>query len=469
MSALLWFRRDLRVHDNPALCAALAQGATEALFISTPQQWHKHNMAPIQADFIGRHLTLLARQLAPLGITLIHKKASDYAEQVKVIQQWCSAKGYRTVLANRELEFNETRRDQSFNKQHLNLKLFQCDTILPVGSVLNKQGEMFKVFTPFKKAWLQQLNRVGITCVAKPSELAEFSPAQHTSTPFSVDFDYPLRDSCHWPLSETAMSNVIPHFLGQKVTQYGQKRDFPYLDATSGLSPYLAIGAISARWLSLQLLQKYPALIDDCSHPSFSWFNELIWRDFYKHLLYHYPDLAKGQSFQAKYQNMQWQGNPQHFKAWCEGHTGYPIIDAAMRQLTQTGWMHNRLRMVVASFLTKHLLIDWRLGEQFFMSQLIDGDLSANNGGWQWAASTGCDAQPFFRIFNPLTQSKKFDPNGDFIRSYLPELEQVPTSQIHFPHDYLAKSQHLSWYWPAIVEHKCARLKALDFYKRYQR
>jgi deoxyribodipyrimidine photo-lyase len=176
------------------------------------------------------------------------------------------------------------------------------------------------------------------------------------------------------------------------------------------------------------------------------------------------PRLCKHQCFNEKYQDINWRFHQGHFTAWCEGKTGYPLVDAAMRQLNQTGWMHNRLRMVVASFLTKHLLIDWRLGEQYFMQHLIDGDLASNNGGWQWASSTGCDAQPYFRIFNPITQSERFDPKGTFIRKYIPELGKIPDKQIHFPHKYI-KENRLSVYWKPIVEHKQARLDALAFYK----
>lgn len=465
MNALLWLRRDLRIHDNPALCSALNQGATEAVFISTPHQWRNHNMAPIQADFIKRHLVLVANQLIEFGITLVHLQAKTYQDQVAVLEQYCQEKDYQTVIANREPEINELKRDEHFSNTGIALEVFECDTILPVGTVRNKQDDMFKVFTPFKRVWLQKIEQYGVTCLSTPS-LAHASNAPETSNAERFEFDYPCTDSSRWPLSDVVMSTVVPHFLDEKVADYATQRDFPNIKATSGLSPYLAIGAISPRWLATQLIQQHPELIYDTNVPSFAWLNELIWRDFYKHLLFRYPNLAKGESFQEKYRHMHWQGNPDHFQAWCDGRTGYPLVDAAMRQLIQTGWMHNRLRMVVASFLTKHLLIDWRQGEQFFMSQLIDGDLSANNGGWQWASSTGCDAQPYFRIFNPITQSKKFDPNGDFIRRYVPELSDVPDKQIHFPHDYLAKYPLTSQYWPPIVEHKEARLKALGFFKQ---
>ncbi len=192
----------------------------------------------------------------------------------------------------------------------------------------------------------------------------------------------------------------------------------------------------------------------------------MIWREFYRHLIVAYPKLCKGVNFNEKYNSLDWRDDNADFKAWCEGKTGYPLVDAAMRQLLETGWMHNRLRMVVASFLTKHLLIDWRKGERFFIEHLIDGDLASNNGGWQWAASTGCDAQPYFRIFNPITQSKRFDPKGEFIRKYIPELSDVPDKHIHFPHDFIANTKSLSCgYWPAIVDHKAARERALSAFK----
>ena len=464
MSTLLWLRRDLRIHDNPALCKALKMGASNAVYISTPKQWQQHNLAPIQADFIRRHLLLVAKQLAEHGVKLHHLEASDYYSQVQVLKEFCFQNAIDTVCANREPEINELNRDTLFQKMGINLVLSNCDTILPVGSVLNKQGEMYKVFTPFKKAWLQRLQLTGVECAISPVKNANISI--HNSLT-SIEFDYLDADSSRWPLSDEVMQTVVPTFLENKLDSYAEKRDFPAVKATSGLSPYLAIGAISPRWLALQLVQKQPDIVYDSAMPGFAWFNELIWRDFYKHLLFHFPELAKGQSFQFKYRDMVWQGNPMHFQAWCDGRTGYPLVDAAMKQLVQTGWMHNRLRMVVASFLTKHLLIDWRLGEAFFMSHLIDGDLSANNGGWQWAASTGCDAQPYFRIFNPITQSERFDPNGDFIRRYVPELYDVPNKHIHFPHQYLQLNGNTTQYCKPIVDHKEARQRALDFFKQY--
>lgn len=464
MNTIIWFRRDLRIHDNPALVRALEQGASKAVYISTPAQWQKHHLAPIQADFIARHLCLLSSQLASLGIELLHLHGSDFGHQVEVLQQFCRQHNINKVFANSESGVNEQHRDALTVKQGIDLHLTECETILPPGSVVNQQEQMYRVFTPFKKAWLQQLRQRGIELSLTP----QVSDGSIESNGADIRFDYPLQDSSRWPLSDRVMGEVVEQFLQFKLDDYPNKRDFPGIKATSGLSPYLAIGAISVRWLTTRLIQREPEIIEDQNYPGFAWLNELIWRDFYKHLLFHFPDLSKGKSFQPKYQHMHWHNNPEHFKAWCEGRTGYPIVDAAMKQLRQTGWMHNRLRMIVASFLTKHLLIDWRWGEQFFMSQLIDGDLSANNGGWQWAAGTGCDAQPYFRIFNPLTQSKKFDPNGDFIRRYIPELNDVPDKVIHFPYDYLLSRGEGHKYYAPIVEHSEARQRALEFYKQYQ-
>ncbi|MEZ8823973.1 deoxyribodipyrimidine photo-lyase [Vibrio amylolyticus] len=486
MSALLWLRRDLRTHDNPALNEAIRSGATRAVYISTPKQWQQHHLAPIQADLIARHLNNLVDSLATLGITLVHLKATDFKSQQSVLQDYCQQNGVSTLFANREPELNERQRDESIVSSGLSLTLFDCDTIVPVGRLLTKSDQMFKVFTPFKRAWLKYVHEFGINLETRKGG-AEASKIEHSNTSSSAstssststsrsqtdnnnrfEFDYPVVDSSAWPLATTILDIHLTEFFEETVHDYGRNRDFPGINGTSKLSPYLAIGAISPRVLASRLLQNQPELTINHDLGSFSWLNELIWRDFYKHLLFHFPNLIKGDSFQEKYQQLPWSYDTELFQAWCEGKTGYPLVDAAMKQLVQTGWMHNRLRMVVASFLTKHLLIDWKLGERFFMSQLIDGDFSANNGGWQWAASTGCDAQPYFRIFNPITQSERFDPNGDFIRTYLPELKDVPNKHIHFPHQYLELSGQNDLYTAPIVEHKDARQRALNFFKHHQ-
>ncbi|NVN80007.1 MULTISPECIES: deoxyribodipyrimidine photo-lyase [unclassified Vibrio] len=476
MSDILWIRRDLRIHDNPALVAAVENGVSIAVFISTPKQWQQHHLAPIKADFIYRHLKQLESQLAEFGITLLHLKATDFDDQATKLIDLCKQLDSQSVYANSEPEVDEQARDQQLITRGVNLQISDCDVMLPLGSVLNQQGEMFKVFTPFKNAWLKQVQAKGIQCSHAPVMPPESPADQSSKTKFpsnlsayrladDYDFDFPRVDSSRWPMSEDVLSSVIPNFLANKVNDYAHLRDIPSVKGTSGLSPYLTIGAVSPRWLAIQLIQQQPDLLFDSQLSAFSWLNELIWRDFYKHLMFHHPKLVKGANFQQKYNGLDWYQDHSSFKAWCEGRTGYPLVDAAMRQLVDTGWMHNRLRMVVASFLTKHLLIDWRWGERFFMTHLIDGDFSANNGGWQWASSTGCDAQPYFRIFNPITQSEKFDPKGIFIRKYIPELQNIPDKHVHFPHDYIAKNGINSEYWQPIVEHKEARLRALAFFK----
>ncbi len=454
---LIWFRNDLRIDDNPALTAAINHANAQqlpchALFISTPQQWQQHHMAAIKIDFIQRHVNQLAQQLAQMGIKLQHIQVSDFAAQQQALIHYCQQHQIQTVYANSEVELNEARRDQQLITQGLKLQLSEADCIIAKGSLTNSQGEMYKVFTPFKKVWLQRLQQSPLK-LDSPAPLANISTLE---APAIIQFDGPIICSDKWPLANVVTQQVLPRFLQHKHANYHHDRDYPANKGTSGLSPYLAIGAISAKRVVSELLHHYPALLHEGDQTQLSWLNELAWHDFYRHLVHHFPQLCKGNNFNHKYDALPWPNRMDYFTAWCQGKTGYPIVDAAMRQLVTTGWMHNRLRMIVASFLTKHLLVDWRLGERFFIQHLIDGDLCANNGGWQWSAGTGCDAQPYFRIFNPITQSEKYDPNGHFIRNYLPELENVPLKHLHFPHAYLANQAHHD-YWPPLVEHKTAR------------
>lgn len=460
---LLWFRNDLRVHDNPAVAYALEHGVTQAVFIATPEEWSKHHMAPIKVDLILRHVALLYAQLKQLGIDLTIIHGSDYNGQIDTILTHLESIQSNQVIVNQELELRERNRDEKLKQLGINIMAFEGDVIVPKGLVRNNSGAMFKVFTPFKKAWLNYVLNNGFSYIAK-QESVSFN--EHEVEPILPEIT--RQDSSKWPLSTDVEAVVIPEFLQTKIDKYHDQRDIPGIKGTSGLSAYLSIGAISPRYLLALLQNSYPDILHQQPLQAFSWLNELIWREFYRHLLWHFPDLIKHTNFNDKYDDLPWHNKVEHIEAWKQGRTGYPIVDAAMRQLNQTGWMHNRLRMIVASFLTKHLLVDWRIGEHYFMTKLVDGDFAANNGGWQWSAGTGCDAQPYFRVFNPISQSEKFDPTGKFIRKYLPELSDIPDKKIHFPHDYIAEN-HLDIYWPAIVEHKQARLKALDFYKQYTR
>ncbi|MDO6427896.1 deoxyribodipyrimidine photo-lyase [Thalassotalea sp. 1_MG-2023] len=464
---LLWFRNDLRIHDNPALKHFLThyKAGDRAVYILTPLQWQQHHWARIKIDLIKRHVHLLQTQLKALGVQLEIHQVDDFREQVEFLKGEISRQDSVNIIANEELEINERNRDKALADSGLSLTLFEADVIVSKGKVLNKAGDMFKVFTPFKRAWLSHVKTYGFEYLGKPSAQT-LSVDMTDKSGYAADNDLLNSDntSLHWPLVDDVEANIIPDFFANKHDQYHQFRDIPSIKGTSGLSPYLAIGALSPRYLLQLILNKHPDLLTAHDSSAFSWLNELIWRDFYRHLLHHFPKLCRHQMFNDKYANITWPYDKAKFNAWCLGQTGYPIVDAAMRQLNQTGWMHNRLRMVVASFLTKHLLIDWRLGEQYFMSTLIDGDLAANNGGWQWAASTGCDAQPYFRIFNPIRQGERFDPKGEFVRKYLPELDKVPDKHVHFPHGYMKSHRDIA-YWPAIVDHKAAREQALAFYR----
>jgi deoxyribodipyrimidine photo-lyase len=429
------------------------QKVGKAIFFICELQWRKHDWSAIKIDFIKRHAYALVKELATLNIELILVDVDNFVEQGKYLQSYTKQHQINEVVANSEVEFNEQQRDLELVNHDLKLTLFEGDVIVSKGQILNKSGEMYKVFTPFKRAWLTYIKESGFDYLGKVGD--NFKNIDRLPTE---------NLSGNWPLASHFEEHVLPCFLNEKIHAYNSHRDIPSIKGTSGISPYLAAGVISPRYLLRLLLNQYPDLLQATDSEEFTWLNEIIWREFYRHLIFHQQRLCKHKSYKTAYDNIVWQSNDKLFTAWCQGKTGYPLVDAAMRQLNQTGWMHNRLRMVVASFLTKHLLIDWRLGEKYFMQHLIDGDLASNNGGWQWAASTGCDAQPYFRIFNPIRQSERFDPNGDFIRKYIPELEQVKGKDIHFPHQYIKKNL-LSIYWPAIVEHKEARVKALAFYK----
>ncbi|KZN69364.1 deoxyribodipyrimidine photo-lyase [Pseudoalteromonas luteoviolacea] len=455
---IFWFRRDLRLHGNEALIQAVNNGATEALFFICEKQWQKHNTSEIQLDLLKRRVAYLGEELAQLGIKLIVLNGDNFEVLPSKLKQYAEQNNVSTIYANREYEINELNRDKACSKIGVELRLYDGDVLSPPGSIVTKGGEMFKVFTPFKKAWLS------INC-------ERMFPVGRRLEPVGAAVGWAIPESLSsngvsdkWPVEDHVIEKVISQFIFEKVHKYDAQRDIPSIKGTSGLSPYLALGIVSVTELIGRIQYETPDVLIRTKSAEFSYVNELIWREFYRHLMFVYPKLCKGYNFNEKYNSIAWLNQENQFKAWCEGKTGYPIVDAAMRQLNQTGWMHNRLRMIVASFLTKHLLIDWRWGESYFMSKLIDGDLASNNGGWQWAASTGCDAQPYFRIFNPITQSEKFDPDGTFIRKYVHELESVPSKYIHFPHDYLSAFGDKEYSAP-IVEHKAARERALAAFK----
>ncbi|MDF0533896.1 deoxyribodipyrimidine photo-lyase [Shewanella sp. A32] len=469
-TVFIWFRNDLRVTDNQALSAACEHAKTvnaniQAVYIVTPAQWQAHDVGSRQLDFIRRHLQLVARALASLGIELTVWQCQHFADIPALWQRQLSSRNIVAIYAGREPELNEIRRDQAMLNHGLPLQLTNEHCLLAPGSVLTKSGEMYRVFTPFFRRWREIAQQYPVVPLGPPAPVGPAIADVNIESLLDTINRYflPLIKSDNhyqWPAGEGEAQRRLQHFVFTAVSDYQQQRDFPALDGTSSLSPYLTLGVLSPRQCFAALLARFPAALADDTSPGRCWLSELVWREFYRHLLVAFPVLSMGGNFNPLADGIVWRNHPQEFSAWCEGRTGYPIVDAAMRQLNNTGWMHNRLRMVVASFLSKHLLIDWRWGERYFRQQLLDGDLAANNGGWQWSAGTGCDAQPWFRIFNPISQSEKFDADGSFIRHWLPELRHWPLAQLHRPVP--EKSLFTGDYPAPIVEHSSARQRALS-------
>ncbi|MTH44937.1 deoxyribodipyrimidine photo-lyase [Intestinirhabdus alba] len=459
---LVWFRRDLRLHDNLALAAACrSEGARVlALFIATPAQWAAHEMAPRQAALIAARLNALQAGLAEKGIPLLFYEVPDFAASVETLGRVCREQAVSRLFYNYEYELNERRRDAAVERTlgEVVCEGFDDGTILPPGAVLTGSGKMYKVFTPFKNAWLRRLQEEMPDCVAAPA-VRRGGALTSALTPVVLRYPQQDFDEALFPTQEAGAIARLRQFCQRGAQEYAQRRDLPAEEGTSRLSASLAIGTLSPRQCLHRLLAEQPAALEGGAGSV--WLNELIWREFYRHLIVWYPALCRHQPFLSWTDGVGWRDNPQHLRAWQEGNTGYPIVDAAMRQMNATGWMHNRLRMITASFLVKDLLIDWRQGERYFMSQLIDGDFAANNGGWQWAASTGTDAAPYFRIFNPTTQGEKFDRDGQFIRRWLPELREVPGKAIHQPWRWASRAGVTLDYPPPIVDHPQARAATL--------
>lgn len=437
---IVWLRNDLRTYDNPALFRAAEDGqGVLAVYIICREMLVNHVVAPVRVDFIRRHLLQLKSDLATFNIPLQVFYVDKTAEIIPLLQNLVGQYQLEELYLNAEYPLDEFARDKKvaevLRAQGLLVKRFHDRVIIPPGMVRNGKGEPYKVFTAFKNNWIQQARSLPLQPLKKP----QLQPAHHlpalTDAALNRLFgDIAQRDlSRLWPAGEQEATKRLKHFIKHHIDDYQTARDFPQLEATSQLSPYLAIGAISPRQCLSAALHANQGELDSGSIGITTWISELIWREFYQHLVVDFPDVCKFKAMQTHTEAFPWRKDRALFQAWCNAETGIPIVDAAMLQLQQTGWMHNRLRMVVAMFLTKNLQIDWRMGEHYFMTQLIDGDFAANNGGWQWSASTGTDAAPYFRIFNPVSQSQRFDPDGAFIRRYLPILANLPPKLIHNP------------------------------------
>jgi len=470
-AALMWFRRDLRIEDNAALFAALKD--SRRVYCVFVYDTEILDALPTRADrrveFISQSAMELARALEAAGGQLITLHGSARDE----IPRLAETLGAQAVYANHDYEPVALERDQAVAKTlkarsiaFLTRKdqvIFEKDEVLTLG------GTPFSVFTPYKNAWLKKLTPFFVKAYPVGRYTKHFAKApDHKRLLTLADIGFAPTNLQALGISggSVAAHKLLADFQ-PRMSRYRDHRDFPAKKGPSYLSVHLRFGTVSIRELARLA---WPGVGGQNGEGAATWLSELVWRDFYFMILHHHPHVVS-RAFKPAYDAIRWPNDETLFAAWCEGRTGYPIVDAAMRQLNQTGYMHNRLRMIAASFLVKDLHVDWRWGEKYFADQLNDFDLAANNGGWQWAASTGCDAQPYFRIFNPVSQSEKFDADGTFIRRYVPELAGCDKRAIHAPWNLTPMEQQgagvmIGKDYPApVVDHAAARLKALDMFK----
>ena len=436
---IVWFRSDLRVYDNPALYNACRAGSVIAVYILFPQQWEKQGDSPNKLCFWMNNLDELKTQLQNLNIPLLiyqHKYFDEAPEVLATLAKKLKCDG---IWFNDEYGVYEEQRDQqvenSFHAEGVNVHRFISQTLVKPGTLKNKQGSYFKVFTPFKRAIFERFSPKQLQPLPVPAKQKNISISTINKEPDYLDLFKPTASGLktRWPAGEQTAHQRLTTFINEQAEDYRAERDFPSIDGTSSLSPYLVAGVLSLRQCLHAAWQANNTELDTGNEGLTCWISELVWREFYKHILHGFPQVSMNRAFIAETEQLPWHSDKQLLQRWQHGETGIPLVDAAMKQLVDTGWMHNRMRMVTAMFLSKNLMLDWRLGEAFFMKHLVDGDLSANNGGWQWSASTGTDAAPYFRMFNPVSQSKKFDPKGEFIRYWLPQLDSLNNKEIHAP------------------------------------
>lgn len=463
--ALVWFRRDLRAEDHAALYHALKDArAVWCVFVFDTEILDAlPSRADRRVEFIRSAVVELQAALEAFGggLTVLHGRARE------LVPKLAEELGVDAVYANHDYEPLAIARDAGVEHRLAEggrrLLTFKDQCIFEKDEVLTRTGKPFTVFTPYRNAWLEKVDEYFVRSYPIADRSSRFAPNFGRAVPTlaQMGFEATNLGTLKLPLGASGARMLFVEFMG-RIDAYAERRDYPAMRGPSYLSVHLRFGTISVRELARAALA-----VDTAG--ARAWLSELVWRDFYFQILWHHPEVVE-RSFKPEYEHIAFPNRADQFAAWCDARTGYPLVDAAMRQINTSGYMHNRLRMVVASFLVKDLHVDWRWGEKYFADRLNDFDLAANNGGWQWAASTGCDAQPYFRIFNPVTQSERFDPEGRFIRLYLPELARVPRRYIHAPWTIPPLEQEAAGVvighdYPApIVDHAVARTITLDLY-----
>ncbi|MDO3695589.1 deoxyribodipyrimidine photo-lyase [Wenyingzhuangia sp. chi5] len=417
---VFWFRRDLRLFDNTALNKALAEDIPVLpIFIFDEEILTHLPKNDARVSFIHECLTKIDKELNQHQSSLLILKGKP----IEVWEQLFKDYHINAIFTNKDYEPYALERDRNVYKlakeNHAEFYRHKDQVIFEEKEIVKDDGKPYTVYTPYKNKWLAAFKNISLQ--TKECSFQNFIK-QSVNFPSLQDIGF-----------ETSTIKV-PEFNPKKIADYGDNRDYPAIDHTTHIGPHLRFGTLSVRQVILDLPKQSDVYL-----------SELIWREFFMQILFHFPQV-KNKNFKPKYDAIPWRNNEEEFKKWCNGQTGYPMVDAGMRELNATGHMHNRVRMITAGFLCKHLLIDWQWGEAYFAEKLLDYDLSANNGNWQWAAGTGCDAAPYFRVFNPTTQIQKFDKNLKYIKKWVPELEELT-------------------YPKPIVEHKFARERAINTYK----
>lgn len=465
--ALVWFRRDLRLHDHTALHHAARDCAdgVVAVWAITPAAWRAHDDAPAKIDLWLRCARDLSDALAARNVPLVVLRADTDASLAAQLLDLAQRARCDALYRNHEYEVDESRRDalvdRRFRERGLAVRAFHDRVLVAPDALRTTTHGPYTVFTPFRRAWTAHLEArpaapLPIFTAQRPIEGVTRSPV-----PDAVEgFASPVPASL-WPAGEAHARARLDRFAQDTLSRYHAARDLPATDGTSALSPYLTAGVLSPRQCLDAALRAHGGSLSEGASGPLTWISELAWRDFYQQVLFHHPRVCMYRAFKRETEAVPWRDAPAELARWCAGETGFPLVDAAMKQLAATGWMHNRLRMLTAMFLTKDLLVDWRHGERFFMRHLVDGDLGANNGGWQWSASTGTDAQPWFRVFNPWTQSARFDPEGDFVKRWIPALKPLSPKAIHAMHAVPDAQRRALGYPAPMVDHAAARQRAL--------